>query len=389
MKNNTNGMKAAILSMSVVQMGTNAISPILADIASAFPEADTSIIQFLMTFPSLMVLFFSLFSSMISHWISKKLLSATGCILFCLSGILSFVFNDNLYLLFIWAGIMGVGIGLVIPMATSLISDWFDSNEEAQLMGLQSTAANLGAMLMTFFGGLLASIHWSYNYLVYLIAIPGIFLTLVYLPAHTPKVDDTSHSNATKITIFSLIKNKTILISCILAFIVTMLFNTIPTNLSMLLSEKQIGTSSTSGTGTTLLLLSGAIGGLCFGKLSKLLGKYITVFGFSMLAIGQLLCATSSEISFIFIGCLIAGCSISTVMPQATISATSHAQENTATASALVMGSSNLGGFCAPLLTLFSHFVSASDSVAPRFVLSISFACIVIIVILFCLSKKR
>lgn len=45
---NKNKIKAAILAISVVQMGANAISPILADIAAAFSQAGSSSIQFLM-----------------------------------------------------------------------------------------------------------------------------------------------------------------------------------------------------------------------------------------------------------------------------------------------------------------------------------------------------
>ena len=41
-----NKIKVGILAISVVQMGTNAISPILTDIAAAFPQADSSAFRF-------------------------------------------------------------------------------------------------------------------------------------------------------------------------------------------------------------------------------------------------------------------------------------------------------------------------------------------------------
>lgn len=49
---------AAILSMSVVQMGMNAITPILSDIGVQFPELQVSDIQLLMEFPSIFVIIF-------------------------------------------------------------------------------------------------------------------------------------------------------------------------------------------------------------------------------------------------------------------------------------------------------------------------------------------
>lgn len=46
-----NGIKAAILTMSFIQMATNAVSSVLADIAAEFPAASVSAVQYLMTFP--------------------------------------------------------------------------------------------------------------------------------------------------------------------------------------------------------------------------------------------------------------------------------------------------------------------------------------------------
>lgn len=217
------GIRAAILAMSVVQMGTNAISPILADIAAAFPQAGASTVQFLMTFPSLMVLVCSLAAAGAAAYIPKKVIAAAGCGLFCAGGVLSWLFHGSLTLLFVWAGTAGIGIGLVVPMATSLVTDCFEGAEQQSVMGLQSSAANVGAMLMTFFGGLLAAVHWSCNYLVYLIALPGLFLALACLPKDAGRTGGRAGGG-----FLSLLKKPAVLAACALSLLVTMLFNTAP-----------------------------------------------------------------------------------------------------------------------------------------------------------------
>lgn len=78
MKKHNQGMKAAILAMSFVQMGTNGVAAILADIAEAFPKASVMSIQFLMTCPSLFVTAVSLASAWISNYISRKKMVMTG-----------------------------------------------------------------------------------------------------------------------------------------------------------------------------------------------------------------------------------------------------------------------------------------------------------------------
>lgn len=236
-----NKIKAAILAISVVQMGTNAISPILADIAAAFPQADSSSIQFLMTFPSLFVIVVSLLAASLTRRISKKYIVAVGCGLFSLSGVLSWLFHGSLPLLFLWAAFMGVGIGLVVPMATSLVSDCFEGGEQQTVMGWQSSAANVGAMAMTFLGGLLAAVHWNCNYLVYLIAVPGLVLSLTCLPRNAGQQPQAS---STGTGFFTLLRRIPVLTGCLLAAAVTMLFNIVPTNLSMYVTETGIGSAA-------------------------------------------------------------------------------------------------------------------------------------------------
>lgn len=388
MKKNSAMAKIAILTMSVVQMGTNAISPILADIAAAFPQAGASSVQFLMTFPSLLVIGVTLLAAGLANYIPKKYLAAAGCTLFSVSGLLSWMFHSSLTLLFVWAALMGTGIGLVVPMATSLVTDCFTGQEQQTMMGWQSSSANVGAMLMTFIGGYLAQVHWSCNYLVYLIAVPGILFSLTGLSAgdgqKRPQPSDTKGSSGT----LSLLKNTTVLAGCLLSLLVTMLFNIAPTNLSMYLTAQGIGTAAQAGTAATLLLLSGTVGGLCFGKLAGVMGRRVMSFGFGMLAAGQLICAFAPSVIIVYLGCLVCGCAISTVMPQVIMDAAAQSKGQAALTSALIMAASNLGGFCAPVFTVLVQS-TVGDSVGMRFVFSAVCAAITALVLFVTMGSRK
>lgn len=379
---NKTRIKAAILAISVVQMGTNAISPILADIAAAFPQAGSSSVQLLMTFPSLLVIVVSLVAASLAARVPKKYLAAWGCGLFSLSGVLSWLFHGSLALLFAWAGMMGIGIGLVVPMATSLVSDCFEGAQRQTVMGWQSSAANVGAMAMTFLGGLLATLHWSCNYLVYLIALPGLVLALTCLPRSAGRMASQSGQMDKGPGYFALLRRFPVLSGCLLAAAVTMLFNVVPTNLSMYVTEKGIGSAAQAGTATSLLLFSGTVGGLCYGALSKRLGRYVMAFGFSMLAIGQVVCSMAPTMSVVYVGCLICGCSISTVMPRAMLEMAEASDGNPAATAALAMSASNLGGFCAPVITSASQAITGSAAVAPRLVLGAGCALLVAVLVM-------
>ena len=138
MTKNNSGLKAAILTMSFIQMATNAVSSILANIATEFPDASVTTIQYLMTFPNLMIVAVSVIAAGLAERISKRTLAATGLLLAAVSGILSFAVHGSILILYVWAGMLGIGVGLVVPMANSLISDYFQENERDTMLGYRS-----------------------------------------------------------------------------------------------------------------------------------------------------------------------------------------------------------------------------------------------------------
>ena len=353
-----NGIKAAILTMSFVQMATNGIAPILADIAKAFPEASTTNIQFLMTFPSLFIVGVTLLSAWLYRYFSKKVLVELGLILVCISGILSFLFHDSLLILFIWAGVLGIGVGLVSPLAISLISDYFNGQEKGDLLGIQTSAANAGSMLMTLLGGLLASIYWNFNYLIYFLALPGLILTMCYLPNEIIK----GQGQKEKVTI-----PKFVWFYCIITGLFMLLFYIGPTNIALLVQEQQIGNTVVAGMATTILLLGGALMGMFFGRVSGYIGKKTIPMGFLVLALGYIIISFSNSIMIFYLGCFIVGSSISFVMPQCMFQIATQKSSAAVTLSmALAMSTSNLGTFVNPALTGVAKTIMKSNLAQDR-----------------------
>lgn len=361
-RNNNFGLKAAILTMSFIQMATNAVASILANIATEFPDASVTTVQYLMTFPNLMIVAVSVIAAGLAEHISKRTLAALGLFLAAVSGILSFAVHSSIVVLYVWAGMLGIGVGLVVPMANSLISDYFQGNERDAMLGYQTGAANAGSMIMTYVGGILATIAWQFDYLVYLLAIPGMILTLLFVPKQNITVQGKNVKEKKR---FKMEAHEVLF--CVVAAVYMLMFYLGPTNIALYFSEKQIGNTMTAGTASSLLLLGGVVMGFFFGKLAEKIGKHTITLGFMALFIGYILIYIKGQLIPAYIGCVFVGMSNPLVMPQCMGSVVSEDKQRTTVMMSVVFAIANLGTFLAPAITTVSRIVMHAETAASRF----------------------
>lgn len=362
-KFNKTGLKAAILTMSFMQMATNAIAAILADISAEFPEVSTVTVQYLMTFPNLLVVVMSMVTARLSVRIPKKLLAAVGLGAGLSAGAGSFLFHGSIVFLYIWAGVLGIGIGLVAPIAASLIADYFDGGEKDALLGYQTAAANVGSMLMTFFGGMLAMDGWYYNYLVYLLALPGLLFTMMFVPGRNGAKQETAkRAEKTERGI-----PRKAWFYFVTAAVFMLLFYMGPTNLAMFVGERGIGDTVTAGSAATILLFGGTVMGLIFGKISSRIGKYTITLGFLVLAAGFVILYTAKGIPVLYAGSFLVGTGNTLVLPQCMGSVVTKDKEQSTYLMSAVFAIANLGTFLAPVLTGVAEAVMGDGAASSRF----------------------
>ena len=59
---------------------------------------------------------------------------------------------------------MGMGVGLILPQATSMIVELYEAEKREKLLGWSQGLANIGSMIGSIIGGSLALINWKYNF---------------------------------------------------------------------------------------------------------------------------------------------------------------------------------------------------------------------------------
>lgn len=161
----------AILSVSLlVNLPGLAISPVLANLDKIFPNTSQLAIQMLTILPNLFIIPFVLLSGQIASSSSKSVILLWGLGFYLASGIL-YLFTTAMWQLITVSCLLGVGCGLLIPLAASLITDNFDGKVRMQMLGIKSGVANLALIAATLIVGLLGKGNWHLPFIVYLLPI--------------------------------------------------------------------------------------------------------------------------------------------------------------------------------------------------------------------------
>lgn len=174
--------KAAILSLSLLTvMAGAAVAPALDIIADYFSDASALEIQLVISLPAL----FIFGTSLIFPWLCRKMKSRTllmtGLILYVAGGSIAGIFN-HIGTVLAARSLVGIGVGIIMPLSTGLLGFYFPPKEQDGLMGWASAMNQMGAVIATLLSGALAQVSWRLSFLVYLMGIPSIILTGLFLP---------------------------------------------------------------------------------------------------------------------------------------------------------------------------------------------------------------
>lgn len=181
----------AIWSISlVVDLPGLAISPLMSQLDTIFPDASELEIQLFTALPNFFIFPFILLSGKLSVSKSKALLVDIGLLLFLIGGICCF-FSDKIIPLIILNCLLGIGCGLVIPLAAGLLAEYFTGPYRSRQLGIKSGIANFSLIFATFIVGAIGKHDWHLPFIVYLAPI----IPLILSPFFTKKFLD-GHSDA-------------------------------------------------------------------------------------------------------------------------------------------------------------------------------------------------
>lgn len=175
-------LAASILSLSLLTvMAGAAVAPALEVIREHFSDSGTTAVQLIVSMPALFIVITNLLFSRLANRFGSKTLVIAGLVLYTVGGCCAGL-CDSIGAVLVMRALVGIGVGIIMPLSTGLLTYYFPPERREGLMGLSSAANQLGGVVATLLAGLLAGISWRMSFLVYLMGLISIVLCLVFMP---------------------------------------------------------------------------------------------------------------------------------------------------------------------------------------------------------------
>ncbi|MPW25588.1 MFS transporter [Alkalibaculum sp. M08DMB] len=335
--------KLSILSVSIITvMAGAAISPALGEIQAAFPDANQTLIKLINTLHAIWVIPFTFVSGWLTTRYSKKSVLIAGLIIYIIGGT-GGGFAPNIWFLLSTRALLGISVGLMMPISTSIVSDFYDGDERTDMMGKVSASNQIGGVISMTAAGLLAAISWRYAFSVYTIAIFILIFVVRYLPKQPPLGNNKS-GEKTKL-------NLKIYGLALTMFTIFIFLYSIPTNMAIYLTENNIASTKAIGLIIPLSSIGGFLGGMFLARFKHLLNQYLIPVQVLLMGIGFSLIAFTLNAVAVSIGIFIMGLGSGTLIPTIYNMVTNVAdQKQVMKSMAVVQTCLYLGQFMSPIV---------------------------------------
>ena len=335
---------ATILSMSLLTvMAGAAIAPALGIIKAHFAWAPSLLIQLIVSMPALLIIITNILFLQLSRRVSTRLIAIIGLLLYVASGVGCFLVDDIYFLLGLRA-LLGVSVGLIMPLSTGLLAFYFPPEQQARLMGLSAAMNQMGGVVATLLAGLLATVQWNYAFLVYLMGLIAVVMVVLWLPAEHLGAHDKS---GMPFKARQLLKFHPSVTGMLLLMIVFFIF---PTNFAIIAKQQ---TSMSSQSITMIMVGLDVVAffvGLAFGNLMHSFRTIIKYFAPLFFAMGYCLYLVPS-MAMIVLGSIFIGIACGVGVPYLnTIASIKGGSTAAITVMPLLSAALYLGQFLSPLI---------------------------------------
>jgi len=254
-------LMTAILSLSLLTvMAGAAVAPALNIIQTHFHTASPGLVQMIISIPAIFIAIANLFFKRLCRCFTIRTLVIIGLVLYTAGGCLAGAF-DNIYAVLIFRAIVGIGVGIIMPMSTGLIAFFFTRDKHSVLMGYSSALNMLGGVIATLIAGALAMVSWRLSFLVYLLGFAALIPCVLWMPREFIKDENKTENLAFGRTAF--------VPYIICMFLLMLTFFIYPSNFAIETMRTGLFSQTAIGPIMAMMDLMGFAGGLLFSKIKS------------------------------------------------------------------------------------------------------------------------
>lgn len=353
-----------ILSISLLTvMAGAAMAPALGVIRTHFADKSNLLVQLIVSLPALTIIITNLFFPLFCKAMRTKTIAVSGLLMYVVFGTGAFLASD-IWTVLVLRALLGVSVGMIMPLSTGLLSYYFPPEEQPRLMGLGAFMSQLGGVIATLLSGLLANIGWNFAFLVYLLGLPALVLVAVNLPNEKLKTGPSTLADApdyyeseTGVTkarkkdgrpIVSLMRFAPSVVGMYLQMLLFFIF---PTNFAITAQANE----ALTGNDITLIMVGldvvAAIVGIFFGWMMNNMGRTVKYMAPLTFVIGYALFAMGVSTPILLAGAFFVGLANGIGMPYLnTIASIKGGKDAATTVMPLISAAMYLGQFTSPLI---------------------------------------
>ena len=350
--------KIGLMASSFLMMSFLVPTSVLADIAAAFPDVSLQTVQMITSIPSLIGVMSALLVGKVTPYFHKRHLIIGAVLFYLVGGLFPYFFHQAVWQIFFGAGLLGVGLGVMLTCVAALICECFDAKESGVLIGFQAAFISGGGMVFTWLGGQLGKTRWENAFLAYMLVLLILAIDLLWLPLGNLEVKKDNVSRKERVPL-------QVWFYALAGFLVYLFITVYNSNISMLVGIREFGGSVEASYASMSYTFAGMVAGCMSGYIIHIMKEYTFVLSTVMAAVGMLLAFFCSDLLVLCAGGLFCGAAFSTFTPAGNYFAAQKAGANNRSFCIAIFTSvSNLGQAVSPLVIAL---IMKPLSIAQRF----------------------
>ncbi|MEY9776433.1 MFS transporter [Arthrobacter sp. MW3 TE3886] len=310
--------KTALLSVSLLLSEAGAVSATLPELAKAFPRESQTSIQSFMTIGAAAIIVCTLLAGGLAGKIGKRRLTLIGITLIAVAGMgpLVFIPMGNFTALLFSRLVVGAGMGLLQPLSSSVIADFFHGRDRENMLGWQSSAVGAGSVVWTLIVGAFMLWDWKAAFFVYAFGLVSLVLFARYVP-EPPKhaLTDAPETPLEKAPRWYRL-SADVWIAALLMLVFNIGFQTLFVAMPLsFVAEKHLIEPPAVSLIMTSFGVASIAAGIVFGFVMRRLRNWTGAVAAGTVAVALILCANASSAPFGYAAAIVAGLGFGTFMP--------------------------------------------------------------------------